>query len=225
MLKEIFRALRGVNELSEMIGQLGQMLDIGQGIFERAFEVLMRSAEWSKVSDELYANDKSINEIERKIREQIITHLSVGHQSDMAACLVLMSVVKDAERIGDYGKNIFEIGKFYRHEYHHPEFSKPLHDIRTEVLSLFPQAKQAFMDADKDIAYKVLDEAGGITKKCDLIVQQLLSVEDQIAADEAVAHVLTARFCKRVAAHLSNIATSVVSPIPMLDYRGKLPED
>jgi phosphate uptake regulator len=35
-----------------------------------------------------------------------------------------------------------------------------------------------------------------------------------------VAYVLLARHYKRVAAHLSNIATSVVSPVPLLDFPG-----
>jgi phosphate uptake regulator len=35
--------------------------------------------------------------------------------------------------------------------------------------------------------------------------------------------VLLARFYKRVAAHLGNIASSVVSPVPMIDYRAGEP--
>jgi phosphate uptake regulator len=47
-------------------------------------------------------------------------------------------------------------------------------------------------------------------------------VHEQLAADEAVAYVLLSRFYKRVSAHLANIATSVVSPVPMLDYHGNI---
>ena len=36
MLKEIFQALRGKDVLVEMIGQVGQMLDIGQWMFDKA---------------------------------------------------------------------------------------------------------------------------------------------------------------------------------------------
>ena len=44
-----------------------------------------------------------------------------------------------------------------------------------------------------------------------------------LGADEAVAYVLLARFYKQVAAHLGNIASSVVSPVPLMDYGGTVP--
>ena len=113
MLKELLAALKGTDALSEMISRVGEMIEAGKWMFERAAEALAREADWETTADELYARDRQINEIEQNVRERIVTHLSLGHQADLSACLVLMSVVKDAERIGDYGKNIFEIGKFF----------------------------------------------------------------------------------------------------------------
>jgi phosphate uptake regulator len=222
MLREILQALKGTDALDKMISQVGDMLTAGQWMFERASEVLMRKVDWKGAADELYARDKKINQIEQAVREQIVTHLSMGHQADLSGCLILMSVVKDAERIGDYCKNIFEVGRIYRREYTRPEYSLPLDDIRTAVVPLFDQAREAFVTGQRKQARRVLDTSGGITKRCDLIIQQLLIVHEQLAPDEAVAYVLLSRFYKRVAAHLANIATSVVSPIPMLDYRGKM---
>ena len=221
MLKEILSALRGRDVLAEMITKLGEMLEAGEWMFEQASEVLMREIDWSSVSDPLYARDKQINEIERGIRERIITHLSVGHQEDLGACLVLMSVVKDAERIGDYCKNLFEVARFYQREYTRTEYAEPLAEIRAAVKPLFAASRQAFTEADSKGAYSILGQASTITKRCDQLIRQLLSVHDQIAPDEAVAYVLLSRFYKRVAAHLANIATSVVSPVPMLDYHGQ----
>ena len=99
-----------------------------------------------------------------------------------------------------------------------------LEDIRRKVLPLFDDAERAFVEADRDLAYGLLDTASTARGRCDVVIRQLLSVHDQLAPDEAVAYVLLARFYKRVAAHLANIATSVVSPVPMIDYRGKMPE-
>ena len=183
--------------------------------------MLMRKVDWAKAADELYAKDKDINAIEQSVRHRILTHLSVGNQQDLSACLMLMSVVKDAERIGDYCKNIFEVGKFYRRQYSHPSYAEPLEKIREGAVSLFDRAGKAFGQADADLAHETLETAAGLRKKCDLIIQELLMAEGQIPADEAVAYVLLARFYKRVAAHLANIATSVVSPVPMIDYRKK----
>jgi len=223
MLREIFQALRGTDALAGMIGQLGEMLDAGKWMFEQASTALLRQADWSAVADDLYAKDRQINRIEQKVREGIVTRLSLGHRADLSACLVLMSVVKDAERIGDYCKNIFEVARFYQREFSHPGYSGRLEDIRQAVLPLFDEAKTAFVEAKKKTARKVLDAAGRACARCDDIIRQLLAGHDQIAPDEAVAYVLLARFYKRVAAHLANIATSVVSPVPMIDYRDKWP--
>ena len=221
MLREILSALRGTDVLAEMIDQVARMLQAGRWMFGQASEVLMRTVEWKDVADDLYARDRQINRIEQDVRERIITHLSVGNQADLSACLILMSVVKDAERIGDYCKNIFEVGKFYGHDYTCPHYAKPLEGIRFGIDPLFDRAERAFTDADRAVARDVLGAAGGLMRTCDVIIQQLLSSNEEMSADEAVAYVLLARFYKRVSAHLGNIASSVVSPVPLIDYRGE----
>jgi len=219
MLKEILYALKGTDPLAEMIEQFASMLDAGKWMFEQASDALLTQSDSPELNDELYEKDKQINAFEQRVREKIVTHLALGHQSDLSACLILMSVGKDAERIGDYAKNILEIGRFYRHEFEHPEYAQPLQSIRDEVLPMFDDVRKAFVEAHRETARSVLEQAGQTTRKCDLLVQQLLTLRDAMPADEAVAYVLMARFYKRVAAHLGNIATSVVSPLPMLDYR------
>ncbi|MCD6304098.1 MAG: PhoU family transcriptional regulator [Planctomycetes bacterium] len=219
MLREILNALRKTDSLGQMISAVGEMLRDGRWMFEKASAVLLRVEDWAAISDELYARDRRINHTQQKVREEIVTHLSLGHQADLSACLILMSVVKDAERIGDYCKNIFEVGKFYKRAYTCREFVSPLEDVRTSVVPLFEQVESAFVQADKTLARKVLDTVSSETKTCDVLIRQLLSTDRQMPADEAVAYVLMARFYKRVAAHLGNIASSVISPVPLIDYR------
>ncbi len=224
MLKEIWHALRGKDALSDMVAEVADMLESGEWMFDRASTALMSDADWSEVADELYERDRHINDTEQKVREMIVSHLSVGNKADLSPCLVLMSVVKDAERIGDYCKNIFEIAKFYRREYTRPEYATTLQEVQAKVSQLFGEARKAFVEGDRPLAYEVQDVAGTLRGRCDVVIRQLLSVQGEIAPDEAVAYVLTARFYKRVAAHLANIASAVVSPVPLIDYRGKRPE-
>ena len=222
MLREIIRALKRHDALVEMVAQVGEMLDADKWMFEEASQALLRAVDWSAIADELYARDRQVNAIEQKVREGIVVHQTLGPKADLSACLVLMNVVKDAERIGDYCKNIFEVAKFFRREFTHPEYSQTLEDIRKTLLPLFDQAREAFTQARRRRAKECLDVAGAVRNRCDVIIRQLLSVHDQLAPDEAVAYVLLARFYKRVASHLANISTSVISPVPLLDYRGKL---
>ena len=222
MLKELINAFRQRDVFSELESQIGLMLDAGQWMFEKVADVLMRQVDPNEIAQPLYEKDRRINKIEQKIREQIITHLSLGNQGDLGAGLVLMSVVKDAERIGDYCKNIFEVGKFYRGSFQHREYHEPLQQIRNSITEMFEPAKEAFLNADSKIARRILRKTDALSKQCDMIIQQLLSAEGDLPADEAVAYVLLARHYKRIEAHLSNIATSIVSPVPLLDFHGKV---
>ena len=56
-----------------------------------------------------------INAYEREVRRKVFTHLAVTGERDLHAGLVLVSVVIDIERIGDYTKNIVELAL------HHPD--------------------------------------------------------------------------------------------------------
>ena len=218
MLRQIINAFRHKDVPTELDDQIGNMLDAGAWMFDQACDVLMRKVDAADISDALYKRDQQINHLEQQIRERIVTHLSVGNQGDLAPCLILMSVVKDAERIGDYCKNIFEVGKFYQGTFEHRTFSEPLTQIRDDVAQLFEPTKHAFVDTDEAAAKKVIDQSGAIVKRCDLLIQQLLSLDEELPPAEAVAYVLLARHYKRVNSHLSNIATGVSSPIPLLDY-------
>ena len=59
-----------------------------------------------------------------------------------------------------------------------------------------------------------------ISAKCDDIIGRLL-LDEAIRTDRAVAYTLLARFLNRSAAHLDNIATTVLRPAHLID----LPSD
>ncbi len=222
MFKEILQAFRHQDVVKDLSSQVCEMLEAGKWMFEQASDVLMRKADWNTTCDSLYKRDRQINQLEQNIRERIVTHLTVGNQADLGPCLALMNVVKDAERIGDYCKNIFEVGRFYRGSFDNHPFADPLNDIRKKIVGLFEPTKEAFIELDSDKAERILQETSIVVKQCDMLIQQLLVLDDDFAASEAVAYALLARHYKRVEAHLSNIAISVISPVAMLDFSGKL---
>jgi phosphate transport system protein len=221
--KEVIQAFRHQDVVCEMEKKVGDMLDAGQWMFEQVSKVLTRRAAAEEIAGPLHERDHQINRLEQEIRETIVTHLSLGNDGDLGPCLVLMSVVKDAERIGDYCKNIFEVGKFYRGSFTRREYHEPLQEIQTVIHDTFQPTKEAFLNGDDESAKSIVQRMDGVGKRCDLIIQQLLSVEStDLCAAEAAAYVLLARHYKRVRSHLSNIATSVAAPVPLLDFQGKL---
>ncbi|MBN1943364.1 MAG: hypothetical protein JW849_08735 [Phycisphaerae bacterium] len=223
MWKEIINAFRHTDVVETLEGKIGEMLDAGQWMFQQVSDLLARKRRADALRDALYEKDRRINQLEQEIRERIVTHLTVGNPQDLGPCLVLMSVVKDAERIGDYCKNIFEVGKFYQGEFTRPEFHGPLEEIASTIQEMFERTKTALLENDAALAKQVIAKKGNISKSCNLLVQQLLSLEETDApAGEVVAYALLARYYKRVESHLSNLASSVVAPVPLLDFHEKI---
>lgn len=218
MFREIIQAFRRQDVVHELTEQIGQMLDLGKWMFETASETMIKDVDWNGVSEDLYARDRQINQYEQAVRERIVTHLGVGNQADVVPCLMLMSVVKDAERIGDYCKNIFEVGKFFSGSYEHGEFSAPLREIRKEIIALFEPTKQAFLSQSSGQGQDIRQKAHDLGQQCEVLIRQLLNLTGDFSAQEAVAYVLLARHYKRVSGHLSNIASGVVSSLPLLDF-------
>jgi phosphate transport system protein len=218
MLKELVAAWRERNTLSLVLDQFDPMLAHDQWMFHRASDAYWRKLECEDLQASLYARDKQVNELERAIRGEVARHLIVHPGHDVVACLILMSVVKDAERIGDYCKNVFEIAGIFRREYVAPQYVEPLKEIQATVNTLFDETRQAFPRSDTELAGQVIKTFGELKRRCDRIVEQLLRQKDDMPTDEAVSYGMLARHLKRIAAHLSNIASSVVTPVENLDF-------
>jgi phosphate transport system protein len=219
MFKEIFSALRGGESLDRAFEQFVEMLGHAHWMFMRANDVLRGLATPSEVQDAIYSRDQAINELERSIRRKILRHLVINAGSDVPACLALMSVAKDAERIGDYCKNVFEVGRFYTQGFHVPAYHDRVDAIRQKTRELFPVVIEAFRDSDDKKARQAIRTAGEIRGECDTIIEQLLRQEIPVQTHEAVAYSLLARHYKRVAAHLGNISTAVLGRLEDLDFR------
>jgi phosphate uptake regulator len=218
MFSQILKALRARRIAEELLTELDQMLSHAGWMFDRASSVLQRTVTAEEVRESLYRRDREVNELERSMRRKIIRHLTINPGSEVAGCLMFMSLAKDAERIGDYCKNVFEVGVFFRRQLHTQRYAEPLNEVRQQVQAMFEETRHAIGQADGDKAESVIDSARKIGKKCEDVVHQLLQEHHELDTDEAVAYSLLARHYKRVSAHLSNICTAVVSPIDMLDF-------
>jgi len=220
MFKQLFTALKSGEVLDQAFSQFDEMLDHAQWMFLRANEVLHRKTTAADVKDSIYSRDKSINELLRSIRRKLVRHLTINPGSDIAASLALMSVAKDAERIGDYCKNVFEVGQLYTKEgFHVARYHDPLEAVCKRVEGLFDSVRSSFRESDSQQAKAAMKMADEIGDKCDHVIEQLLRDEESIETHEAVAYSLIARHYKRVSSHLSNVATAVLGKVEELDFR------
>ena len=219
MFKQLFSALKSGDVLDRAFSEFSEMLDHAQWMFIRANEVLHRKVEPEEVRDSIYDRDKGINELLKGIRRKIVRHLTINPGQDVPAGLALMSVAKDAERIGDYCKNVFEVGRFYSEDFRIDRYHEPLEEIRLEMEKLFVAVRGAWRESDSDAAKQAIKAADATRGRCDDVINQLLSDQASIKMHEAVAYSLLARHYKRVAAHLANICTAVLGRIEDLDFR------
>jgi len=219
MFRQLFTTLKGNDVLDEAFSEFDQMLEHAEWMFGRAVAVLQRDAESDALRDAIYERDKAINELLRQIRRRIVRHLTVNPGNDAIAALMLFSVAKDAERIGDYCKNVFEVGQFYSEKFTVPRYQGPLEDIQKQTGALFSVVRQAFSGSDDSLATQAAEEVASIRTKCDMLIEQLLLDASKMKTHEAVAYSLLARHYKRVAAHLANIATAVRGKVEDLDFK------
>jgi phosphate transport system protein len=219
MFRQLFSALKSGDMLDRAFSEFAEMLDHAEWMFIRANEVLSRKVAAEEVSESIYQRDKAINDLLKGIRRKIVRHLTINPGTDAPAGLALMSVAKDAERIGDYCKNVFEVGQCYNEDFNVPAYHEPLEAIRLEVEALFKMVAAAWRDSDAKEAKSAIKNADAIRDRCDDIIERLLGDQASIETHEAVAYSLLARHYKRVVAHLANISTAVTGRIEDLDFR------
>jgi phosphate uptake regulator len=164
----------------------------------------------------IYKADVKVNKLERTIRKQVIAHLSLGNSASLPYCLLLMSLVKDVERIGDYAKNMSEVRELHPQPLPDDEIVGELKEIRTGVELEFLQAADVFGTGDRERSLELTREGRDLTHRCEAVMTRVAGSDYD--ASTATAVVLGARFYKRIAAHVLNVLSSVVMPLHKLDY-------
>ena len=217
MFKKLIEALRQRPLLKQMISEMEQMLAEAVHMYRPLVDVLTGKQELSrKTHDMIYETDRRINHIQRKIRKQLVEHLIVSPGSDVPISLILMSITKDAERIGDICKNIYEVAEALGGQLDGGKYEDRFGGILRETEALFEPTVQAFCQSDKELGHEAVEKGRHLAKECDEVLAELM--KDELVCKKAVLYTLLARYLKRVCLHLSNIATSVVMPLHKLDY-------
>ncbi|MHC4248186.1 MAG: PhoU domain-containing protein [Planctomycetota bacterium] len=216
MFRELLAAWRKTDPLKEMYESLISMLEAGEWMFGEAWKDAAAGKVRPEVKEEMYRRDIEVNRAERSIRKRIVEHLSIQPGVDIPACLILMSVVKDAERIGDYCKNILDAAKVEAEPLTKCEFFATFQDIEKEIAGMFGKTREALTKSDATLGNEVIVEERSIGARCEALIERLSS--ETLSARVAVPWALLARYLKRVSAHLGNLASSLVMPLHKLDY-------
>ncbi len=216
MFRDLLSFWKGKDFLVYVMDDFKIMLDDTESMFTSVCNQLIEGAQEPGLKDKIYKIDKKVNSLQREIRRRIVEHLTLQPTVNVNVCLLLMSVVKDAERLGDYCKNLYGVTELLDKPVDKTVFGQYFDDLDKEILSLFGQTRDAFINADEEKARSAWEYHRRINKTCDKIVEML--VRSDLGVNEAVCFALIARYFKRIVSHLVNIATSVVLPLSDLDY-------
>lgn len=219
MYKKFIELFGKENLLDHAMAITVRMLRSDLEMFKASMNSL-RKRDDSKLPFNIYEKDKEINEFEREVRRNVLTHLTISGIHNIVPGLALVSIVIDVERIGDYCKNITELAVAHPDRLDAGAYEKDLNEIEQVILKRFDQIVQAVSGPDVDMAAKMMSEHRGISMLCDNIVKDLIRGKDAPASSaDAIVLALYFRYLKRIAAHLTNVASSIVNPFPRIGYR------
>ena len=197
---EIISVWRKEDLLSEAWEKSLEMLDLSHNMFVKAVKKSKKQESLS-VLKQLKNRDKEINKYQREVRRKIITHFSLQNNiNDISSIIVLMNMVVDIERIGDYSKNILDLAIYYPERLNTKILHPELHEIEQVVKSRFDKTVNAIKTEDVELASKLIKGfKKQVTTASDRIVNNIISGELNLeSGSESAAIVLYARYLKRI---------------------------
>lgn len=217
MFRELIELWKGEETLiDEIVDEFKEMVALAESMTRDVNRVLFEGGTNEEFKKKLYKKDSKLNFSEQTIRRKIMSQLAgTGAEGPIASCLILMSVSKDAERLGDYAKNIYEIAEIKQKlEKEEPYYGRLLR-IRDRLEELFSEVLKAYQESDKYRARELVELSYQAQRLCNENVGELLLADP---ANENVAYAVLTRYYKRCLAHLSNIATSIFMPVTKIDF-------
>jgi len=221
VFKDLVNIWKSEDSLSQAWASSNEMLTLSHEMFVDSVNAL-RSGEKNKVIKSIKQRDADINEYHRDIRKKVVTYYSISKDvTNIHSGLVLINMVVDIERLGDYTKNILDLAK------HHPEklisenISDDLRVIEKAVIGRFGDTIRAVEKMDEEIAKDLIKSyRNDLGKLSDSLVASSISGNLQIGEEhKASSMVLYARYLKRIGAHLKNITSVVVNPFESVGYK------
>ena len=221
VFKDLVTIWNSEDSLSQAWTSSNEMLHLSHEMFTDSINAL-RSGEKNKVIKSIKLRDEEINQYHRDIRKKVVTHYSVSKDvTNINSGLVLINMVVDIERVGDYTKNILDLAKHYPKKLRSEKISEDLRIIEQAVIERFQNTVKAVEEMD-EIAAKELIKSyrSDLGKLSDNLVASSISGDLKIGEEHmASSMVLYARYLKRIGAHLKNITSVVINPFESIGYK------
>lgn len=208
---------QGKDLLRTALDRLCEMVAAGGAMFEDVTEFLWNAAPLERAA--LEERDASLNRMEEEIRALLFKHLAVAPAAGTFQCMVLMSLIRDAERIGDLCKYLLDAGIRSRAWREGNPFEARLYARKHRIYKAFDMTLRAFGHSDETLAREIVELKRLTDKESGELLEELLAAN--LDKDAGVVLGLMNHHTRRVMAHLGNIAGSVVLPAHKLAEHDK----
>ncbi len=206
MLKKLFGSEPRSSLLRDAFGEITAMLKQGGQMLDLALAALLEN---QPLEADLEEMDDRVDEGERRVRRYVLEHLSVDPRRDLVASLILVSMVQDAERIGDFARGLAELLELTERP-RGGHWAEKLRALADRVRPLFELTDRAFSEDDAELARRVGSAHVELKETLQAYVREVAASD--LPRDLAILYALAARILRRISAHLSNIASTVVQP-------------
>ena len=221
VFKDLVTIWNSEDSLSQAWTSSNEMLHLSHEMFTDSVKAL-RSGEKNKVIKSIKLRDEEINQYHRDIRKKVVTHYSVSKDvTNINSGLVLINMVVDIERVGDYTKNILDLAKYYPKKLRSEKVSEDLRIIEQAVIERFQNTIKAVEEMDEMAAKELIKSyRSDLGRLSDNLVASSISGDLKIGEEHmASSMVLYARYLKRIGAHLKNITSVVINPFESFGYK------
>jgi len=212
MFERIFGIGQGSTLIDAAFGDISSMLHQGHDMMQLSVKALLGNEPLQVDIDQM---DDRLDESERMVRRTVLQHLTVNPQQDLVASLVLVSMVQDAERIGDFANGLVEMAKLARSPRTGP-FAERLQVIADRIAPLFESCERSFRKDDPQGAKRIISEHREVREELRQYAADVAASD--LSADMAVVYAGSAGMLRRISAHLANISSSVVMPYDQIRH-------
>ena len=220
LFNDIIKIWKSDSLLSQAWDDSISMLKLSHDIFIKSIDSF-NSYDSVEEIKALKKEDRKINDYQMTVRRKVLTYFSLETSSrEVPNGLILVDMVVDIERIGDYCKNISDLTLMQKASFDFGELKEEISAMESEVRSRFSTTIQVIENQDEDLARTLNDKyKKTVSSASDKIVSGIVSGDVKLdSQSKSSSLVLYARYLKRIGAHLKNITSTVVNAYDRIGY-------
>jgi phosphate uptake regulator len=216
MAPSIFESFRRHSWSGDLVEMVDQMLEEAAEMFGYDVAMIVYGEPDEDPQGEILDRDFKIERLQQEIRRRVVSHLALPTSpEDVPTTLVILHAVRDVERIGDLLKDLHEVHSLMPGTPDRKIYQEYLVGRSRTVEDLFVITQEAFREGDRDMADQVIQRAGKMGEQADQAIREVTLGD--LDTRDAVCLALSLRYYKRIVMHMSNVVTTVVSPLDQLD--------